>query len=125
MDRFEITRLARIAGVSVGPKTIDKLDAFTSLVETSSRRDLLNLLDRSLPTHDAAPAAPTPAQIRDARQRAQLTGAEASALLHCNERSWRKWEGGDREMHPAFWELFLIKCAAAVDAPAQAGRATI
>jgi hypothetical protein len=24
-------------------------------------------------------------------------------------RAWQQWESGDRQMHPAFFELFLIK----------------
>jgi putative transcriptional regulator len=70
----------------------------------------------SSPKSSGIIAPPSPADIRAARKKVHLTGAEASALVHCNERSWRKWESGDREMHPAFWELFLIKCAAVSDA---------
>lgn len=52
---------------------------------------------------------PAPEQIRTARQAAGLTLAAAAALVHANTRSWQKWEAGERAMHPAFWELFLIK----------------
>lgn len=52
---------------------------------------------------------PTPENIRAARERAGLTQSGAGALLHVNLRSWQKWEGGERAMHLAFWELFLIK----------------
>lgn len=52
---------------------------------------------------------PTPEKIRAARERAGLTQTEAGALLHVNLRSWQKWEGGERAMHLAFWELFLLK----------------
>lgn len=58
------------------------------------------------------PKTPSAAEIKAARKRANLTGGEASALVHSNERSWRKWENGDRRMHPAFWELFLRKTTA-------------
>lgn len=52
---------------------------------------------------------PAPEQIRTARHAAGLTHAAAAALVHANLRSWQKWEAGERAMHPAFWELFLIK----------------
>lgn len=54
---------------------------------------------------------PTAAQIRAAREAAGLTQAQAAALIHTDARSWRRYEAG-REMHPAFWELFLRKAAA-------------
>ncbi|RGE41315.1 XRE family transcriptional regulator [Comamonas testosteroni] len=40
---------------------------------------------------------------------AGLTHAAAAVLVHANTRSWQKWEAGEREMHPAFWELFCLK----------------
>lgn len=30
-------------------------------------------------------------------------------MLHTTVRVWQQWEAGDRRMHPAFWELFMIK----------------
>lgn len=32
-------------------------------------------------------------------------------MLHTSRRAWQQWEKGDRNMHPAFWELINIKCA--------------
>lgn len=52
---------------------------------------------------------PTSEQICAAREAAGLTQSAAAALVHANLRSWQKWEAGERAMHPAFWELFLIK----------------
>lgn len=52
---------------------------------------------------------PAPGDIHAARQAAGLTQSQAGALIHANLRSWQMWEAGDRAMHPAFWELFLIK----------------
>lgn len=52
---------------------------------------------------------PTPAEIRAARERTGLTQAQAADLLHVDLRSWQKWEGGERSMHPAFWELLRLK----------------
>lgn len=54
---------------------------------------------------------PNKDQIRTARKNAGLTQTQASALIHCSLRTWQQWEAGDREMHPAFWELFLMKSA--------------
>ncbi|MEA3097388.1 helix-turn-helix domain-containing protein [Caballeronia mineralivorans] len=53
---------------------------------------------------------PVPEDIRAARQAAGLTQTAAGALLHTTCRTWQKWEAGDRQMHPAMWELFCIKC---------------
>ena len=52
---------------------------------------------------------PAPAEIKRAREAAGLTQTEAAALLHATCRAWQQWEAGDRSMHPAFWELFLLK----------------
>lgn len=52
---------------------------------------------------------PDPAEIRAAREAAELSQAAAGALVHTTVRTWQQWEAGDRRMHPAFWELFRIK----------------
>ncbi len=54
---------------------------------------------------------PTPEQIREARDKAGLSSAQAGALLHTTGRVFQQWAAGDRRMHPAFWELFCIKLA--------------
>jgi len=54
----------------------------------------------------------TPAAIRAAREAAGLTQPQAAALVHTDARSWRRWELGERAMHPAFWDLFNIKTGA-------------
>lgn len=51
----------------------------------------------------------TPNAIRETRQHAGLTLARASRLLHVHIDTFAKWESGARPMHPAFWELFLLK----------------
>lgn len=52
---------------------------------------------------------PTPEQIKESRMDAGLTQTQAADLIYSKIRSWQHWENGDRKMHPAFWELFLIK----------------
>ena len=52
---------------------------------------------------------PTIEEVREARSRAGLTKAAAAALIHADVGSWVKWERGERSMHAAFWELFLLK----------------
>jgi putative transcriptional regulator len=52
---------------------------------------------------------PTKTEIRHARKQAGLTQSQAAELVHASLGGWRKWESGAREMHAAFWELFLIK----------------
>lgn len=55
------------------------------------------------------PANPTPEAIRAARHAAGLTQTQAAALVYCALRGWQDWEAGKRAMHPAFFELFLLK----------------
>lgn len=52
---------------------------------------------------------PLPSVIQGAREAAKLTQGQAAALVHTTDRVWRQWEAGDRQMHPAFWELFQLK----------------
>jgi DNA (cytosine-5)-methyltransferase 1 len=52
---------------------------------------------------------PTPDALRQARKAAGLTQPQAAELIHCGPDAWASWETGRREMHPAMWELFLIK----------------
>ena len=58
-------------------------------------------------------ANPLPATIRRAREVAGLTQKQAGELLHTTPAVWMSWETSEgvnaRRMHPAFWELFLIK----------------
>lgn len=52
---------------------------------------------------------PAPHEVKTARETAVLTQTEAGAIIHCSLRAWQDWEAGRRRMHPAMWELFLIK----------------
>ena len=57
---------------------------------------------------------PTPGEIYWARIDAGLTQKQAGELVYVSERAWRNWEADSsimshRRMHPAIWELFLIK----------------
>jgi DNA-binding transcriptional regulator YiaG len=52
---------------------------------------------------------PEPAVIRATREAAGLSQTAAGAIVHTTCRTWQQWEAGDRRMHPAFWELFLLK----------------
>lgn len=57
---------------------------------------------------------PLPATIRRAREIAGLTQSQAAALLYTTGHVWSQWETdpanvSSRRLHPAFWELFLIK----------------
>lgn len=65
------------------------------------------------PSRGRGAAARNPAanEIRAAREAASLSQAAAGELVHTTCRVWQQWEAGDRRMHPAFWELFLLKSA--------------
>ena len=52
---------------------------------------------------------PGAAGIAKARAAAGLSQAEAAATVHVDLRTWQRWEAGDRVMHAAFFELFLLK----------------
>ena len=52
---------------------------------------------------------PSKEEVLAARKHAGMTQTEAAKLIHATLSGWKKWESGDRKMHPAFWELFLIK----------------
>lgn len=52
---------------------------------------------------------PSPGDIRAMREAAGLTQGQAAALIYRTARNWQQWEGGERRMDPALWELFRIK----------------
>lgn len=52
---------------------------------------------------------PGAAGIAKARAAVGLSQAEAAATVHVDLRTWQRWEAGDRAMHAAFFELFLLK----------------
>lgn len=56
---------------------------------------------------------PTPSEIRQARESAGLSTAEASALVRRTQRNWQQWEKGTRAMDAALWELFSLKVSLA------------
>lgn len=62
-------------------------------------------------TTKKARAAPTPAEIRKAREAVEppLTQEAAAKKIYKSRRAWENWEGGVRPMDPAHFELFLIK----------------
>lgn len=57
---------------------------------------------------------PSSNEILNRRLFAKLTQKEAANLVYASEKTWRNWESFDtspshRRMHPAIWELFLLK----------------
>jgi putative transcriptional regulator len=52
---------------------------------------------------------PTIDQIKSARAAAGLTQKQAAELIMCTVRAWEQWECGNRRMHPALYDYFLIK----------------
>jgi DNA-binding transcriptional regulator YiaG len=52
---------------------------------------------------------PTPEQIASLRYRHSLNQVQFGELLYVGVRSVQHWESGDRDMHPALWELAQIK----------------
>lgn len=52
---------------------------------------------------------PKPLEIRRAREKADITQAQAAQLVHTKTRSWQQWEYGEARMSAASWELFCMK----------------
>jgi len=57
---------------------------------------------------------PTPDEILGMRFNAGLTQQKAADLVYVSAKTWRSWEAdpssqSHRRMHPAIWELFLLK----------------
>jgi len=53
---------------------------------------------------------PSPEQVRAAREAAQLTQAQAAALVHLGHYArWSEFERGEQPIDLARWELFLLK----------------
>jgi hypothetical protein len=62
---------------------------------------------------------PSAEEVKEARLNAtktlglekDMTQTEAAIIVHGKLRAWQDWEGGQRDMNPAVFELFLIKTA--------------
>ena len=52
---------------------------------------------------------PAPADVQRARQLAGLSQEQCAAMIYRTRRNWQQWEGGERRMDPALFELFLLK----------------
>lgn len=60
----------------------------------------------------SAASNPTPAEVRAARQKAGHTEQQAARLIYATETTWKEWETEQserRRMHPASFELYLLK----------------
>jgi len=55
----------------------------------------------------AAGTVPTPQQIIAAR--GEISQTSAASLIYTTQARWSRYENGKSRMHPAAWELFLIK----------------
>lgn len=51
----------------------------------------------------------TPEMVIEVRTIANLTQKESAAIVYVDERTWQRWESGDRKMNRNVYELFLIK----------------
>jgi len=54
---------------------------------------------------------PKPEEIKAAREAAKMTQTEAARVVYATLSAWARWEGGQRRMHPAVWELWRQKVA--------------
>lgn len=52
---------------------------------------------------------PSPDEVTKARIAAGLTQQQAAEIVYSGLRTWQQWEAEDRRMHPALFELFLLK----------------
>jgi len=58
---------------------------------------------------DIPAANPSPEEVRAARAAGGHTQTQAARSIYCTLRAWQRWEAGDRCMHPAMFELYVIK----------------
>lgn len=54
-------------------------------------------------------SAPSPADIRAAREAVRLTQAQAAALIGRSLRVWQAYEGGARGLDPILWLVWRIR----------------
>lgn len=59
--------------------------------------------------HDGRPKNPKPEHIIAKRIAHGLSEKQASDVIYSTEAAWKRWESGERPLHPAMWELFLLK----------------
>lgn len=52
---------------------------------------------------------PSTDSIISARINAGLTQQQAAHIVYAGLRTWQHWENGDRRMHPAIFDYFLLK----------------
>ncbi len=52
---------------------------------------------------------PQPDEILGMRVNAGLTQSQAADVVYSVLRTWQQWEAGDRRMHPALFDYFLLK----------------
>lgn len=52
---------------------------------------------------------PTAQVIRETRSRTGLSVPASAALVYVTRRTWHKYESGEVQMHPAFFELYRLK----------------
>lgn len=72
-------------------------------------------------THtEQRPPSPTADQVRAARAAAGLSAAAAARLIYMDGRTWRYYEAGTREMHPAVWHTFRARAGVGADEAAAA-----
>ena len=57
---------------------------------------------------DPSYSRPLPTEIKSALSAARLSGAKAGRLLGVNDRTVRKWTGGEQKMPYAAWRLLLM-----------------
>lgn len=51
----------------------------------------------------------TPQQVKQLREKAGLSLAEAARCVQIAQRSWQRYEAGDRKIPPGLVELFCMK----------------
>lgn len=52
---------------------------------------------------------PKTKEIRSRRAQIGFTQSQAAQIIYCSMRTWQEWEGGRTKMHPAFWELWMLR----------------
>ena len=89
------------------------------LVRTGQK--VLKAWPRSAGILEPLSSPPGPDVIKLGRNAAELTQSQAAQLVHVTPGAWQKWELGKAKMHPAIFELFMLKTGWALSAPKDCG----
>lgn len=104
VKKLKINALTLVDSVYLKQQMLDGLNSFVHPLDRFPVRECMNL-QVSFPWFGEI----TPELILKCRNVANLTQKECADLVYVDERTWQRWESGERRMARNIFELFLIK----------------